>query len=295
MVTCEVRTVNIHKMDTETEHFPELHPLSPSGVLPDPCPMVVWLRGDESYCDEFSLDADAVMERLGIRRTRLTQISGRELRVGRTRRGRYVVPVYRPVDVTEYQQWTRATATHVKSSHLVQEAADSLRQAGEDLADRVDDTARRLTSSLEQSVRQGALNASALTLPLLHALDQQLGPLASQVSFLAGQEQLTRKTLEQKLRHLTTESDLLKAMLTLVGRDLLEVTGLARLALDEGRTQSDALSAALARVEHSVTQEEPLPQPRRAISKVHTRRLTMSSEVVTQPRPGPVRRVRPRP
>src|SRR5438045_3561626 len=56
-------------------------------ITADALPMLVWLRGDESYCGDFCLDADQVMVRLGIKRSRLTQISGRELRVGRMRMG----------------------------------------------------------------------------------------------------------------------------------------------------------------------------------------------------------------
>ncbi len=44
-------------------------------------PMVVWLAGDEAHADDFCIDADTAMQELGIKRSRLTQISGRELRV----------------------------------------------------------------------------------------------------------------------------------------------------------------------------------------------------------------------
>src|SRR5262245_8088354 len=101
-------------------------PADTMGDLAD-LPMIVWLRGDEPYCGDFVLEADAVMTQLGIRRSRLTQISGRELRVGRIRRGRYVMPVYRQTDVDSYRGWTRATASHLKSSTLLQDAADSLK------------------------------------------------------------------------------------------------------------------------------------------------------------------------
>ena len=78
-------------------------------------PMVVWLKGDEDYVDDFCLDAEAAMKEIGIRRSRLTQISGKELRVGRMRIDRYVRPVYRTKDIEEYKKWTRATASHLKS------------------------------------------------------------------------------------------------------------------------------------------------------------------------------------
>jgi len=91
---------------------------------PTDLPLLVWLRGDEPYFDSFTLDADQVMNDLGIKRSRLTQISGKELRVGRKRDGRYVRPVYRAEDVAAYKEWSRAPATQVRSTELVTEMMD---------------------------------------------------------------------------------------------------------------------------------------------------------------------------
>lgn len=91
-------------------------------------PMVVWLRGDEEIIDEFTMDAEAAMTALGIKRSRLTQISGRELRVGRIRIDRYTRPVYRPQDVQAYLEWTRASASHQKSSQAIEMAAQKLEE-----------------------------------------------------------------------------------------------------------------------------------------------------------------------
>ena len=97
-------------------------------------PMLVWIRGDEDYADDFSLNADQAMEMIGIRRSRLTQISGKELRVGKKRIGRYVRPVFRQVDIEAYKAWTRPTATSKKSSSILEEGLDKLRE----LAERMD-------------------------------------------------------------------------------------------------------------------------------------------------------------
>ncbi len=105
------------------------------GTAADELPMVVWLRGDEPYAEEFNLDAEATMEALGIKRSRLTQISGKELRVGRKRIDRYVRPVYRMEDVETYKGWTRATATHQRSSSVIKEAADELRAHTQELTE----------------------------------------------------------------------------------------------------------------------------------------------------------------
>jgi hypothetical protein len=122
----------------------ELTAASVSGASAQELPMMVWLRGDEDICSDFSLDADAVMQRLGIRRSRLTQISGRELRVGRMRKGRYVSPVFRPEDVEAYLNWTRASASHLKSSGLLHDAAGELMQQSARLSDRFETVPQEL-------------------------------------------------------------------------------------------------------------------------------------------------------
>ena len=89
-------------------------------------PMIVWLRGDEPWFSQFDMDADTTMAALGIKRSRLTQISGRDLRVGRVRMDRYIRPVYRSFDVEQYLNQTRATASHQKSSDVIKQAMEQL-------------------------------------------------------------------------------------------------------------------------------------------------------------------------
>jgi hypothetical protein len=88
--------------------------------------MIVWLRGDEPWFSQFDMDADTTMAALGIKRSRLTQISGRDLRVGRVRMDRYIRPVYRSLDVEQYLNQTRATASHQKSSDAIKQAMEQL-------------------------------------------------------------------------------------------------------------------------------------------------------------------------
>lgn len=85
--------------------------------------MVVWLQGDE---EDFTLSAEDVMAALDIKRSRLTQISGRELRVGRRRVDRYLRPFYRPADVYSYQKSTRAALTRQRSAAAVNSVADDI-------------------------------------------------------------------------------------------------------------------------------------------------------------------------
>ena len=115
--------------------------------------MQVWIRGDEPYAGQFSMDAEEVMEILGIKRSRLTQISGRELRVGRARRNRHIRPVYRPEDVHRYKDWSRATATAAKSSSAIDLAAAKLDSVAASLPTALEDQMRRGMESLQQELR----------------------------------------------------------------------------------------------------------------------------------------------
>lgn len=93
---------------------------------PNDLPIIVWLRGDESFLPEFELDADDAMKLLGIKRSRLTQISGKELRVGRIKAGRYIKPLYRKVDIEEYIKWTRPTASHQSSKKALESVSKKI-------------------------------------------------------------------------------------------------------------------------------------------------------------------------
>lgn len=164
---------------------------------PAELPLVVWLRGDEELCAEFVLDADEVMHLLGIKRSRLTQISGKDLRVGRMRRGRYVSPVYRPADVEAYANWTRATASHVKSSTLLNDAADELKRQGATLASGVTEGLKRHTAEILKATT-GELTELRRALPdagpQLARLEATLrSGFAAQTEAVAGLQELVRQ------------------------------------------------------------------------------------------------------
>jgi len=169
-----------------------LEPFDPGLFDPDDLPMLIWLRGDESICDEFTMDAEQVMAELGIKRSRLTQIAGKELRVGRMRVGRYVRPVFRAKDVQAYKAWVRASASHLKSSRAIEDAAAKLEHETSLLADKVKDAA---SAELE------TLNERLLT---LHQISQR-----HFVDFAAGV-------------HHTLESSKQRAEQTDAARDLRE-------------------------------------------------------------------------
>lgn len=124
-------------------------------------PMIVWLRGDEPWFNEFDLDADGVMQQLGIKRSRLTQISGKELRVGRIRVDRYVRPIYRSQDVEAYLTWTRATASHQRSSSAIKEAVDALQSQGSQIAQVVEAANETFKGTLEAGLGDKIREATA--------------------------------------------------------------------------------------------------------------------------------------
>ena len=101
--------------------------------LDEDMPMLVWIRGDEEYAEEFNLSADDAMKQIGIRRSRLTQISGKELRVGKKRIGRYIRPVFRQQDVDAYKSWTRPTASSKKSSSILEEGIEKLKNLADNM------------------------------------------------------------------------------------------------------------------------------------------------------------------
>lgn len=105
----------------------------PSSQTDPKLPMVVHLLGNEDYVEEFNHDAQMAMEFLGIKRSRLTQISGRELRVGRIRQDRYIRPVFRKRDLEDYRNWTRSTASHQSSSYAIEQAVQKLEDQCESL------------------------------------------------------------------------------------------------------------------------------------------------------------------
>lgn len=185
-------------------------------------PQVVWLRGDEPFCGDFSLDAEAVMARLGIKRTRLTQISGRELRVGRIRRGRYVAPVYREEDVEAYTAWTRPTATHLKSSQVLEDAARVLTGQGEDIVDRVSDEMARYHGEDRR------LLAEQIEVLAQH-LDAERDRAVRAEAKVTGQ----LKVLEGKIEAISVALEKLAFLQTSWNRDVAELRAVTRGVSDE--------------------------------------------------------------
>lgn len=120
--------------------------------IPDDLPMVMWLRGDEPHFNDFSVDVDGAMAELGIRRSRLTQISGRELRVGKKRVDRYIRPCFRPADIAAYKSFTRATASHLKSSQVLDDVLMRLENETGQLIDKVASTVTQNSANFQAAL-----------------------------------------------------------------------------------------------------------------------------------------------
>jgi|GEM_PF-2676639 len=229
-------------------------------------PLVVWLRGDEDYCGDFSLDADAVMDQLGIKRSRLTQISGRELRVGRIRRGRYISPVYRQADVESYLAWTRATASQQKSASLVSEATAELLEHSERLSDYLQSIPDQLTTVIRGDISSATVQ---VTTELRRVLDQAQG--------ITDQHRETSLGVEGRLRQLLASQTELNGSLLLqmqrqtVHLELLQkqVTELAA-TLRIVRQESQEAGAARATTELELLRR--LDDLKTVVPKTHNRR-----------------------
>ena len=143
-------------------------------------PMTVQLKGYEDYFPDFSWDAKKVMEVLGIKRSRLNQISGEELRVGKARIDRYLRPIYRPEDVQKYLEWTKPTASHKRSTNIIDQARNKLDKTSEDLKTSLlgqhDILNKEMTGLLNQTTKDITENTNAIQENLfrkLKKLDQK--------------------------------------------------------------------------------------------------------------------------
>jgi hypothetical protein len=244
-------------------------------------PLVVWLRGDEEHCADFSLDAEAVMDQLGIKRSRLTQISGRELRVGRIRRGRYISPVYRQVDVETYLAWTRATASQQKSASLVGEATAELLEHSERLSDYLQSIPDQLTSVLRDDISRATLHVTA---ELRRILDQAHGVTYHHRDISLGVEGRLRQLIE-------SQSELSAALLLQIQRQavhleslqkqMTELAGLVRIvrqeSLDSVAARSSFELELLTRLDH-LQAAMPRPKNERQRGRAESRRVKAVSK-----------------
>lgn len=228
-------------------------------------PMIVWLRGDESWFAEFNMDADGVMKTLGIKRSRLTQISGRDLRVGRVRVDRYIRPIYRLVDVQQYLNWTRATASHQKSSDSIKMATDHLHE--QSLL--IQSTMETLTAGFTESLREDMSSFIANTvgqglLPMQQKVDafqSSITALTSDLTaFVANTMNSTIEQLKQTSAAIQESSRIQAAALEILALQLNQTSEKAA-AIDERLTLWDkTLTERLVAIDSAVRKlNEPAP------------------------------------
>jgi hypothetical protein len=255
----------------------------PSTMDPDNLPMIVWLRGDESWFESFSVDADSAMVELGIRRSRLTQISGRELRVGKKRVDRYIRPVFRPQDIEAYKSMTRATISHLKSSRVIDEAMAKLENETGHLVEKV-------TAALDQ--RTGDFEAALDT--LAHDVRHAQGLLLREVTDridriergLDGSLQAALHRVESALAGTSERIELLQkqsaanfeTMLSLANQNHLLLRELQAATSARMETFARQITEHLARVEENATSVTK-NQAEQVEMSVHQTRLAIRSDL----------------
>jgi len=283
-------------------------------------PMQVWLRGDEPYCGEFTLDPEHVMQQLGIRRSRLTQISGRELRVGKIRRDRYVRPVYRQIDVEEYAAQCRATVSAQRTASVLDSATARLAETTAALPRRIEElldsrlnalmnvmlselTARlrsdfaaavsAQTEELKGEIEQSALNLSTrvgeveeiFAAAVLDAKEQMAGLASSAHVEAERAARIEQVQNEQPSRII----DLVSRQITARTADLAEATRREMRSLGAELAEQQTLTAELAAEIDSLRNlHAPVGRPRRAASRQVARLALIPGSV------SPATRARPR-
>ena len=96
------------------------------GASAEPAKSYLFLEPDSAEAHTFDCDATAAMTYLGIKRSRLTQISGRELPCARIKVDRYTRPMYRWTDVKSYHESTKTTVSYAKSQQLFETTIHTL-------------------------------------------------------------------------------------------------------------------------------------------------------------------------
>ncbi|MDQ3231250.1 MAG: hypothetical protein M3Q07_05465 [Pseudobdellovibrionaceae bacterium] len=262
-------------------------------------PMIINLRGDEELVDEFNWDADHVMEFLGIKRSRLTQISGKELRVARIRRDRYLRPIYREADVRDYQEWTRATATHQSSSRAIEQAIDSL-----------DDRFSDILVVLQEKLMQYEDRSTALLKKQVHKLNEadfeRYQTLLEHAEVQHAASDRHEKKQGRVLDQLTQQTGVLEDwqkelqdMRGLLGSFHQDIRALhvAQQALRRDMEESQAaLREALKQQTSHFTESWQALQETLAVLKTGQNQILQQTEKETlPPRPSPIRRTKHRP
>jgi hypothetical protein len=206
-------------------------------------PLVVWLRGDEPFAGEFNLDADAAMNLLGIKRSRLTQISGRELRVGRIRIDRYIRPMYRKSDIDEYLSWTRATASHLKSSDVLIAAANELREESKEVISHLDLKFRELSSEFGGQLNHVASETYRIQRDASKLLGGDIHTASDHIRM--EMQGLKSDLMDSVSNHQLSQAETLQDAIAIPVSEILSQTQSQNLTLEQLASQVSALQASV--------------------------------------------------
>lgn len=269
---------------TEGENFDS----EPAHHAQDDFPMIVWLRGDEPWFPEFDTDAEAAMNTLGIKRSRLTQIAGKELRVGRVRVDRYVKPVFRKRDIEQYLNQTRATASHQKSSEILNSAANQLSLQISRFEQRLEVINENLLSQINsglQTVLTESLNVSVNHISEL--IDSLSGDLINRLAILT-QENMLKHT-EPLKKELTKSSSEMTQTLTSLGTEILQNQSNQESRLSDVSTQLEILQKSCVKSMHDLNNLERCVKESLGFMKEEMLELKQGlQQLQRQPQPAPV-------
>ena len=113
---------------------------------------VLYLEAHDPRAQEFNCNAQEAMEALGIKRSRLTQISGQTLPCARIKIGRYQRPMYRKKDLEQYIAHLRIPASRAQTSHIIERGVLQLQECAEKLTASLSQESGILSQTLEKSL-----------------------------------------------------------------------------------------------------------------------------------------------
>ncbi|MGE0172242.1 MAG: hypothetical protein AB7T49_05640 [Oligoflexales bacterium] len=223
---------------------PSIIPDATPQISSDDLPLVVWLRGDEEYADDFIVDATEAMNVLNIKRSRLTQISGTQLRVARIRMGQHIRPLYRKKDLEAYADAARAPVSHQKSAKLVNETLEKW----QDTVDEIIRSTTQCLSLLGEEIKSQNKNFQQRTLKSqTHELGKfanELGELVRSVDFLSESAEHYNNAFQKRASDLLVDMHKSHETLNPLAQDVLAL----RKAL--GVLQQDVNQNAMATIAH---------------------------------------------
>lgn len=115
---------------------------------------VLYLDLHDPRAAQFDVGADEAMEALGIKRSRLTQISGRTLPCARIKIGRYVRPMYRHQDIENYRSRLRIPQSRAHAAQIIERTTSHLEKCATELTASLGRESGVLSQSMQQNFAQ---------------------------------------------------------------------------------------------------------------------------------------------